>query len=120
MPELTMRQSPPGKNSRVLLGEPEPRWTSEQVNGFVSRTGLAVASIAKLSSTPIVIRQGGLPRQHGTGTFIRVAERYFLVTAHHVVQPGITRPGRARLSIFDDNPVNEVILSGRVYCAPDP
>ena len=38
------------------------------------------------STVPIVAEQDGILRQHGTGTLFRIAHRYFVVTAAHVLK----------------------------------
>ena len=49
----------------------------------------ATAERANRSTVPILAKQFDTPAQHGTGTLVRVADDYFLVSAAHVLIPSI-------------------------------
>jgi hypothetical protein len=83
------------------------------VTDWMGRMALATADLVRKSVTPIVTRHGGgPPRQHGTGTLFRIADRSFLVTASHVWNSPIKKDDLDYYVLTADNPASEVHLGG--------
>jgi hypothetical protein len=62
----------------------QPKATLEQVRPLLDKMVAALRPVLRESVTPIAVIQGERTLQWGTGTFFRVAEESFLVTACHV------------------------------------
>jgi hypothetical protein len=80
--------------------------------------------ILRRSVTPIVVQDGEEDRQHGTGTFFRIGDASFLLTAGHVWKDA--KRSKRQLSIFaiggsgeGEQRLKKVPLAGRWYSSPD-
>ncbi len=75
----------------------------------------SLISVIKKSTIPILVNQGEIYRQHGTGTLLRVAERSFLVTAAHVFRSA----QQNNLTLYIGASESKVVpLSGKFYYTP--
>lgn len=67
------------------------------------------------STVPIVAEQDGILRQHGTGTLFRIAQRYFVVTAAHVLEEA--REHDVTLRILEKEPGTKLMqIVGDFQC----
>jgi hypothetical protein len=94
---------------------------------LLDRMAAALSPVIRESVTPIAVIRGELTRQWGTGTFFRVADESFLVTACHVWDEATRCGFDHELFVFDlDGRVDEhvglrpVPLSGTLHRVKDP
>jgi hypothetical protein len=94
---------------------------------LIERIATALMLVLRESVTPIAVIRGEQTIQWGTGTFFRVADESFLVTASHVWEQAVRQHVEKDLHIFDVAGRREegfslrpVPFVGRIYRAPDP
>lgn len=100
---------------------PDDTFGEAAVLTYLRRMYDAAAELAKRCVTPIVAQPlGGQPSQFGTGTFFRIGERRFLISAAHVFRQ--RAKGGFNLTVFETcrGGVDPINLEGEEWRYDDP
>src|SRR5262245_879036 len=81
---------------------------------------LEMAEVIRRHTVAIVAYYGGVPRQHATGTLVRFADHWFLVTASHAIKDYIQGKAHHRdLRLFLENGESNLVPLSGEYWATD-
>lgn len=94
----------------------EPETPTIPLETLDKLSGLLPAN-AWTSTVPIMILHGETLRQHGTGTLLRIADAFFLVTAAHVLTEAANH--NAKITVGAAGHIHPLQIAGQAHVAAD-
>jgi hypothetical protein len=104
-PDLDARNPAPWKGGRAVSSD-----ALQAPNSTIDRIQREMTEHVRRYTVAIVAYYDGLPRQHATGTLVRFADHWFLVTAGHAIGQYVEgKEQRSDLRLFLENGVSGLV-----------